>query len=399
MSTSFRLAVVGALAAGLAATLCGCEGAASLDDVRDAGAFVDGGAGGPADAGAARDDAGGPGSVADAGVDDEDDAGGAEPADGGTIADGGAALTVTSCFADITSQTGVSPDYEPFHPIVGSHCEGTNHQDITGIERVVFLGDSVTVGTPPTASAETYRALLADALADRFGLSAPSAIWKSVNPLEGMASIRSSGDFWSCAKWGARDDDLMADNSQIWDCFPDEELGKKTLVVMTMGGNDIAAITKAGADGASIADVTATMDAAIDDFRAAIELLKDPTVFPGGVDVVFTNNFEFTDGSGDVNSCPSASAAGFGEPWEDPQALAQLVVHMMEQYLAIAVETQSDMLFVLETFCGHGYNNEDPANGCYRGPGTPRWFDVSCIHPNPEGHAALAGMFMDVVDE
>ncbi|NJK32083.1 MAG: hypothetical protein HC927_06510 [Deltaproteobacteria bacterium] len=41
------------------------------------------------------------------------------------------------------------PDYTGLDVIVGSHCLGTNHQDITDIERVVFLGDSVTVGTPP----------------------------------------------------------------------------------------------------------------------------------------------------------------------------------------------------------------------------------------------------------
>jgi hypothetical protein len=40
------------------------------------------------------------------------------------------------------------------------------------------------------------------------------------------------------------------------------------------------------------------------------------------------------------------------------------------------------------------------ANGpCYRGPNTPRWFDLTCIHPNPTGHDHVKDMFMAVVNE
>ncbi len=303
------------------------------------------------------------------------------------------------CFAGIQSDTGASPDYTPFAPVIGTHCAGTDHQEIEGIERVVFLGDSVTVGTPPSSSSETYRGLLADRLAERFGLEAPGALWRSWNALAGTALVKQSGDFWSCAKWGARTDDLAEDGSQILDCFPEDERGKKTLVVMTMGGNDIAAFTKDGAEGMPVAEVTANVAAIVQKLRDAVAHLKDPALFPGGVQVVFTNNFEFTDATGDVASCPAAGAAGFDRPWQDPRALADLVVWMMEQYMAIAVETQSDLVFVLESFCGHGFHHDDPDNGCYRGADTERWFDLTCIHPNPTGHAELADMFMAVVDE
>jgi pilus retraction protein PilT len=138
----------------------------------------------------------------DAGARDPDDAGPDPFVDAGP-----AERTVASCFSDIGSETGASPDYDQFHPIVGSHCMGTNFQDIHDVERVVFLGDSVTVGTPPTSASEFYRSRLADMLAQRFGLEPPSAVWKSANPLEGTASVRHSGAFWSCAKWGARTDD------------------------------------------------------------------------------------------------------------------------------------------------------------------------------------------------
>ena len=95
----------------------------------------------------------------------------------------------------------------------------------------------------------------------------------------------------------------------------------------------------------------------------------------------------------------AASAAGFGEPWEDQQALEDMVVWANEQYMAIAVDNAADMIFSLESFCGHGFRRDDPTSRCYRGPGAPRWFDDTCIHPNAEGHQALADMFFAVVEE
>jgi hypothetical protein len=57
------------------------------------------------------------------------------------------------------------------------------------------------------------------------------------------------------------------------------------------------------------------------------------------------------------------------------------------------------MIFMLESFCGHGWNNENPDARCYLGPGAPRWFDITCTHPNVEGHQAIADMFLAVVGE
>ncbi|MEW5849887.1 MAG: SGNH/GDSL hydrolase family protein [Myxococcota bacterium] len=342
-------------------------------------------------------------SLVDAAVTERPDA--AVRADAGTpdatqpSTDAGALPLAQRCFADIArdpSEPG--PDYDQFNPVIGSHCNGTNHQDIQGVERVVFLGDSVTVGTPPTASGDYYRARLADMLAERFNLDAPSAAWKMSNPLSGVSGVMFSGDFASCAKWGARTDDLFRDNSQIADCFPTEERNKKTLVVFTIGGNDIAALTKDHAH-SPYNEAYADVQEFVSLMRDAVTALKDPAQFPGGVYVMFGNMFEFTDGTGDVGSCPAASAAGFTEPWDHPEDLASLVIWANEQFLKMAVDTGSDMIFMLEHFCGHGFNNEDPENRCYRGPNTPRWFDLTCIHPNPDGHDQIANMFMSLVTE
>ncbi len=268
------------------------------------------------------------------------------------------------------------PKYGPFTqefaqyaPKWGSHCVGTNQQDIAAVEKVVFLGDSITVGTFPTPAGQTYRAVLTQTLQKKFGDSTEIA---------------------SCAQNGAVVADLMT--KQIPQCFPAPE-PKRTLVVMTMGGNDVAGWAKKKLP-ADQADVQAQKTAAV--MRTAVEWLKDAKNFPKGSFVMLANVYEYTDATGDLNSCPGAQFAGLsGNYVEGVTAL----VHLDEAYLKIAVDTKSDMVLMLESFCGHGYHSDDPANLCYRGPNAPRWFDVSCIHPTPAGHAALAGMFQSVVDE
>jgi lysophospholipase L1-like esterase len=281
------------------------------------------------------------------------------------------AKTARQCFKSVSGLLGA--DYDQFHPTINSECSGTDHQDIKGVEHVVFLGDSVTVGTPPTPTEQFYRTLLSDSLRAKFG----------------------DIEITDCSRFGARNDDfLLGTDAEIPTCFPDGGDKRRTLTIFTMGGNDIA--SWAGDD---LATEAATVEAdksavLLDD---AITWLKDPKRFPNGSYVVFGNPYEFTDGTGDLQSCPLASTAfGMTTNWIKG-ALA--VAHFQERYMELAVKHQVDMVFMLETFCGHGYHSDDPSTQCYRGPDAPRWFDLTCIHPNPEGHAVLADLFLSVVNE
>lgn len=343
------------------------------------------------------------------------------------------------CFPGIDPATVGGPSYDALNPVVGSHCMGTNHQDITGVEEVVFFGDSVTVGTPNLThllsidNAHFYRNLLAEWLADHFGLDKGDAItwglWKAYDYFSGKGSLKQAGAFRDCAKWGARTDDFIEGGGQFADCFPDGGSTKKTLVVFTMGGNDIAAITKKGAE-ASEAEVAAgypearalaaETSAYLDD---AIAWLKDPARFPNGSYVVFANPFEFTDGTGQTDACspqnkldipgigeidlsqfdiPVASLAGIGE-WADPAQQKEIVVGLLEDYMRVAVARQADLVFMLERFCGHGYvatgADADPQNACYQGADAALWFDETCIHPSVAGHEAIFEMFRAVISE
>jgi hypothetical protein len=314
---------------------------------------------------------------------------------GGT---GGGTLTYSKCYDGTFPNAGsLGLDYEQYAPVIGSHCLGTNHQDIQGVDRVVFLGDSVAVGTPPTLSPDFYRAKLADALAIKFGLEKPNLIWQSVNLFDGKSIIKESGDFASCAKWGARTDDLSP--TQIPDCFSKKDFAKKTLVVITMGGNDLGNLTKDAIDGKSDMELWKTTEAFVKLQREAVEWIMEPGRFAKGVYVVFANMYEFTDGTGEVASCDVSQLAGFDKPVPAPDKLASMVIWANEQFLKIAVDNSVDMIFMLEEFCGHGFNAEDPTAPCYRGPGQKRWFDVTCTHPNPTGHEQIKNMYLAVIDE
>lgn len=269
---------------------------------------------------------------------------------------------------------GLAPDYSSLNAKIGSHCFGTNHQDIKDVELLVFVGDSVTRGTPPTPVEKYFREQMGVRLKAKFpGLE-----------------IR------DCSKWGAKMDDLLTGDKQLTSCIKEEVVNKRTLIVMTMGGNDMQSIAKKSIGGETLEQGMKRADDALKHFQDAMTWSKDAKRFPKGSYVVFANVYEFTDSTGDVTACPVSQAVGFTAPWKDG---AQVFAHFNKKLLTIAVSMQIDMMFMFEHFCGHGFFNEDPQNACYLGPDTPRWFDGTCTHPNPDGHTRIADMFMATINE
>jgi hypothetical protein len=308
------------------------------------------------------------------------------------------------CFADIASPV----DYVTSGALLNTTCTGTNHQDIAGVERVVFVGDSVTAGAPiPTSdwditnASEWYRNLLAEEFATRWGLEAPDWWWQNVDLTSGESYNQFSGDFANCSKWGARTDDLHKDNTQLDTCLPEESRSQHNLVVMTVGGNDLYNLLdhlKAG--DADEAQMRAEWDMAITDLRDAIHWLRDdPTMFPGGVDIIVADIFDVTDATAaaDIADCEGAQLIGLDGPLLDPLT-AELAIQWQEALLELAVETDIDVAFMGETFCGHGYNWDDTTGRCYRADPNV-YFDISCEHPSAYGHAAIADTMLGVVDE
>ena len=288
-------------------------------------------------------------------------------------------------------------DFDEEDVVIGSHCFGTDHQTIADVERVVFLGDSITVGTPPSETEEFYRNILADRLADEFGLNFGSneEQWKSANPLEGQSGELHSGDFSSCAEWGARNDDLLA-GDQLSECYQENERNLVTLTIMTSGGNDLVRIGRDWFDGVPLEQLWPAAEETVAHKRDSLLWLTDPKNFPNGHYVVFADIYDPSDGTGNFDDCALAGAAGFDDVLIPPEE----IMHFLQRsYAEIAAETGADLVFNHKEFCGRGHSAADPEAGCYRGPGSPVWFDFTCSHPNPDGHAHLADVFWAVVTE
>lgn len=270
---------------------------------------------------------------------------------------------------------GAVPQYDAFGPEVPRHCAGTDHQDVQRLDRIVFLGDSITTGTPPTPTYSYYRNLLVDSLATVYG------------PLETQ----------DCSEWGARVDDLLQDDDQLVRCLGDAGTDERaTLVVFTMGGNDMFAFAQDVIGGGSVEDVDRNVDETVALFDDVLAWLDDAraTRFPNGLHVVYGNLYEYTDGTGDLSVCPTAQLFGFDGVIPE---VRDAYVRINEAWVERAVLHQMDVVFMLEHFCGHGFLAGDPANECYRGPGTETWFDPTCIHPTETGHRELAALFHEVV--
>ncbi len=248
-------------------------------------------------------------------------------------------------------------------------------QSIDAMQRVVFVGDSITAGTPPTPTAGYYRSVLVGALVERFGAL----------------------EVDDCSAWGGQLRDLNGPFGQLQQCLDADRYDEPVLVIMTMGGNDLSGLASDLLEGATESTVHDRLDGGIADLEDALSWFRDeePTRFPGGIHMAFTNVYEYTDGTGDLSSCPSAEVLGYGGVVPGARDLA---VRLNESFVRLAVDYGFDVVFLLEHFCGRGFYADDSDNECFRGPDTETWFDGSCIHPTPVGHQQIAGLFMDVID-
>ena len=386
-----------AVALALASTGCPSDtttGGGGTED-GDGGSGTQGSAdGGPGSGGPGGTEGGDATGGTDAGPGGPDDTG--DPTDPGTGDTG--KVPGVSCL-DEQYIIGVSPgpNYNELGATIGTHCNGTDHQDITGIERVVFIGDSVTVGTPPTGSGDFFRTIVAAELATQFGIEAPAGNWNNANPLSGMSGVQESGAFASCSEWGARNDDLIP---QLENCFAPEDFDARTLVIWTMGGNDVSSIAQDYINGEPLNVVFDQVEEMIANHEGALQWLTEQNRFPNGVFVVNANVYEYTDYTAEVLSCPAANTAvGFSANPDMPEILLASLNHINEEYMLSAVAHGTDVTFMFEGFCGHGFKSTEPSNVCFRGPGNANWFDLTCIHPTPDGHAAIAQMFLDTILE
>ncbi len=312
--------------------------------------------------------------TSDSGVGDAGDAGdasagdanavGPDVADPPDVADDSAFAKYRACFPHLVDA--ISLEIE-FDAEVSDTCAGTAHQDIDDVDKLVIMGDSISDGAGASSNVNAYFSILHASLETHFGHSI---------------------ELVNCAVGGAVNSGLVG---QINNCFTAQE-SMRTLVVFTSGGNDIAnmAFSKL-----STADGLAAVDTMVGHLDAAVAMFDDTTRWPEGVFVVFADVYEYTDATANMSSCPLAALGGLSGTWE---AGLPVFAYMTSEYGRIAAEYGRDVIFMEETFCGHGFAADSPESPCNEVAGD-NWFSFDCIHPNNAGHKAIADLFYSVVTQ
>lgn len=234
------------------------------------------------------------------------------------------------------------------------------------LDRVVFLGDSITFGYGINTTDNQYKNLLVenndrrwpdftgDDLTGRFG--APEVLDASRN--------------------GAETDDLVG---QI-DTLRSQGTDGHTAVFVTIGGNDlVGALTTPGALDSIGATVEANIAEAVDELQA---LYPDSSV-------LFTNVYEPTDGEGQTNACFMGLTVEAAEPaLQDTNG----------RLLALAKDREFAYVDLRGHFLGHGHNHARETIEAYDSDDPTLWLQDDCIHPNARGHHELRRLFLAALD-
>jgi len=249
-----------------------------------------------------------------------------------------------------------SPDFAPL-PAVG---------------RVIYLGDSVTAGYGIANQRNTYTELLLENNDDRWPDFVGDELTSRYGELEIVDVSRS----------GAQTADIV--NLQIPNM--EAELGSvvsgPTLVIMTIGGNDIT-----GAMGSGGLDTIA--DEVEANIEAIAQVFTDPTRFPDGSLMLLANVYEPTDGAGQADQC------FFGL---DVTAVEPILDDINGRSLALAQDYGFAWVDIRGHFRGHGWNYDQTGIEAYDQADPTLWFQEDCIHPNKRGHHELRRLFLAAAD-
>ncbi len=235
--------------------------------------------------------------------------------------------------------------------------------------RLIFLGDSITIGEGASPYSNSYPALLQDN---------NDGEWPDHGDADLATLYPGITEVYDVSRGGAVTADV--NNTQIPDLESQLTLpaAGETIVVMTIGGND--------AQGAlnPFADPDAIRDTALANFEDTVAWFQDPANFPDGAYIYATNVYEPSDGVGQVDAC----FFGF-----DYTAQLPTLDEVNDGMYDLAVDLGFSSVDMHGHFLGHGFNNKDATNVNYHPNDHTRWLDDDCIHPNNRGHHEIRRLF------
>ncbi len=165
-----------------------------------------------------------------------------------------------------------------------------------------------------------------------------------------------------------------------------------TVVVMTIGGNDMAEFV----DSNDISTIINGIDEETVRIAENVGRVHDWfTVerFPDGISFVVATVFDPSDGT--------ASGGVDGQVCADQPALApflnQVAEDARDQFLAVAADRGFAVADAYGHFLGHGYDFDNPSNAHHDAEDPSQWFG-DCVHPNDRGHHEMRRLMYSLFD-
>jgi lysophospholipase L1-like esterase len=244
---------------------------------------------------------------------------------------------------------------------------------------LIFMGDSITAGDGASPRSEKYSALLEENV---------DSAWPDYGEVDIQSLFPSIEQIIDVSKGGATTRTLV--NSQL--STLSNELGAsvsgETIVVMTIGGNDMQAAIPAVLFGGD-----AAADEAIEkvesNLHKMVDYFEDTTRFPDGVFVYIANVYEPTAGTGYWSSCFGGLDIG---------STMDNLADANDAMRAFSIERDIAMIDLQGHFFSHGFYHDDDSMEAYNEEDPTLWFANDCIHPNNRGHHEVRRLFHATID-
>ncbi len=275
-------------------------------------------------------------------------------------------LALTACTAGDPLETDDVPDLDPD---VASYSPAA--APLADVQRVVFLGDSITAGFGIDNPARTYTSLLVENDDTRWPEFAGDDLTTRYGDLDVIDVSVSGAEVPNILNQQIPnlDDALNADGNE-----------GPTLVFVTIGGNDLLGALP------NLDGLAEQISGDIEDM--ALEL-TDPDRFPDGSLLLLTNIYEPTDGEGQADQC----FLGL-----DVTALEPILDDTNDRTRDLAEQIGFSWVDLRGHFRGHGWNFDDTSIDAYHPDDPSRWLQDDCIHPNARGHHELRRLFLAAAD-
>ncbi|MDP6932875.1 MAG: SGNH/GDSL hydrolase family protein, partial [Myxococcota bacterium] len=226
-------------------------------------------------------------------------------------------------------------------------------------QRIVFLGDSITAGL---GVADSY---------DELMVENDDEDWPDHDELDLEHTYPELGEVVDESIGGATTSSLISQQLPNLEDTLGYPAPGETLVVMTIGGNDIVELLFGQAD------IGAGIDEVLENLAEIIGHFQDPDHFPDGTYIYLSNVYEPTDQVGQAEEC----FWGY-----DLSSFQDDFIDANDGIRALAEELGVGMVDMYGHFQGHGYNAEDDSIDVYHQDDPTTWFQSDCIHPNARGH-------------